>query len=672
VSEKLGSWRTRRFRLGMLVLLGSVAAVVLATLLAAIGGASTATQSESTRRGDDVQVGVMSTASPLPTSSPVYATTTHGKVKGLRVTADGYPVYQTYFGIRYGQSTAPPNRFLPPKEANWTGTFDATQFGPRSEQSPINGYGSYDPEKMNEDSLRVNIWTPKADNKKRPVFVYIHGGGYTLGRTDLPYYSGKRMAQKGIVFVTLQYRLGPFGFMNISEIPGLTPAEKAKYRFSGNLGLLDQRLALKFVHDNIAKFGGDPNRVTVSGGSAGAWSTTLHMALPKSNQYFQRAIAVSGSPQVGTKDWSTKVCQMTMDAKPAELATFNDLLTCDPMVLNDAEDVIYQQYDPNWWCILYRPSIDGAVITQDPKKSIRQGQGKKIALLTLSSKDELSDWNDWANWGGNLHPDWGMGTNLATIPDVCADVAAHPALTEAWPTDAPGQNSFGFVYERMVANAVAQSGKTPAEVEASYIESYGGSAACSAHQAFMYMLSDLTFRIPAIRMAENRLKSGAKNNTWMAVETFDTEKTVPAYVAGVAQNCDPHNYQAGAFHEVGLGFAFGIPEAWTKGPFVETGPWQAGHEGEAGYGTSHQVLTWASQLVPQHQQTWLAFIRTGNPNNPYVPKWAPYNTTTRRTLAFGNVPTVTNDWHPLDRELWSAVPGDPLYDCPTDVAIPLP
>ena len=231
-------------------------------------------------------------------------------VKGLKVTADGYPTYQTFFGIRYAQSAAPPNRWLPPKPANWTGTFDATKFGPMAEQSCINGYGSMDPEKMNEDSLRLNIWTPAADGKKRPVIVYIHGGGYTLGDPANPHYNGKRFAQEGVVYVDLSYRLGPFGFMDVSTIPGAP----AKYKGSGNLGLLDQRMALRFIRDNISRFGGDPDRVTLSGGSAGAWSTTIHMALPESNKLFQRAIAVAGSPQCGDLDWAAKVTKMTMEA----------------------------------------------------------------------------------------------------------------------------------------------------------------------------------------------------------------------------------------------------------------------------------------------------------------------------------------------------------------------
>jgi carboxylesterase type B len=658
VALKTGAWRTRRSRLGSFGLLGLSAALLLVALLATTGGAMLRTQSEPARHTADVQV-EMSATSTAP-SECVNVTTTHGAVRGLKVNADGYPTYETFFGIRYAQSAAPPNRWLPPKEANWTGVFDATQFGPCAEQSVINGYGDPDPAKMNEDSLRINIWTPKADTEKRPVLVYIHGGGYTLGRPDAPYYNGKRMAQKGVVYCDLSYRLGPFGFMNISDVPG-APAE---YKASGNLGLLDQRMALKFVHDNIARFGGDPDRVTVAGGSAGAWSTTIHMALPDSNRYFQRAIAVSGSPQVGTKDWSTKVCKMTMDA--AGVTTFDGLMALTPEQLNDAEDVIYQQYDPNWWCILYRPSIDGVVIKQDPKKSIREGQGKYIALLTEASKDELTDWQSWANWYP-CHPSWGFGANVATIPAVCAQIAATPKLTQTWPADAEGNNVWAFVYERMVANAVAKSGKTPEQVEASYMASYPG---CTPNQAFFYMLSDLTFRIPQIRMAENRAAApGHKDNTWVAMETWNSQRymAVEPYA-----KFSPLGFACGAYHEIGLGFALGIPEEWGSAKFYESGPCEAGHQGEAGYGTFYELKVWPSQLGPQHQETWLQFMKTGNPNNPNIPNWAPYNTTTRTTLSFDAVPSVSSDWHPMDRRLWQAVPGDPLYDCPTDIAIPLP
>jgi para-nitrobenzyl esterase len=645
----------------LLMMLGAVLALALPH--AGAGAAPHAQQVVALRAPEVAAVQTAAVQPAAASQQTVLVRTTHGAVKGLKVTADGYPVYDTFFGIRYAQSAAGANRWLPPKVANWTGVFDATNFGPIAEQSVINGLGDPDPAKMNEDSLRINIWTPAADGKKRPVIVYIHGGGYTLGVPSAPYYSGKRLAQKGVVYVDLSYRLGPFGFLDVGLLPDAPAAYKAA---GGDQGLLDQRMALKFVHDNIAKFGGDPNRVTLSGGSAGAWSTSIHMALPQSNKLFQRAICVSGSPQVGDADWAKTVLKMTMDA--AHVTTFAQLMALGPGALNDAEDVIYQQFDPNWWCILYRPTIDGVTIKQNPEKSIREGQGKNIALMTGSSTDELSYWMRWADWIP-AHPSWGFGSNYATIPSVCADVAAHPKLTEVWPSDDGGVTSnFAYVYERMVAHAVAQSGKTPDQVQAEYMTSHPG---CTPNQAFTYMLADLTFRIPAIRMAENRQAApGHKNNTWMYAETWKSQEY---YQIEPNPAHDPRGYPAGAYHEVGLGFALGIPEAWSNGPFKEFAPYQAGHSGEAGYGTTYAEMVWPSQMVPEHQNTWIQFARTGNPNNSAIPYWPAYRIATgRKTLLFDAVPSVVNDWYSTDRRVWAPIKSDPLYDCPTDVAIPLP
>ena len=561
---------------------------------------------------------------------------------GLKVTADGLPTYETFFGIRYGQTTAPPNRWLPPKPADWKHVFDATRFGPISEQSVGNGEGVADPTMMNEDSLRLNIWTPTADDGHRPVIVYLHGGGFTQGNPNATRYSGKRFAQDNVVYVDLAYRLGPFGFMDVGSVPGAAD----EYQASPNLGLLDQRMALQFVHDNIAEFGGDPGCVTLAGGSAGAWSTTIHMALSQSNKLFQRAIVVSGSPQVGDLTWAEKVTDMTMAA--LGVATFDQLLKATAQQLNDAQDTVYHQHDPNFWCVLYRPIVDNVTIKQDPRKSIRDGEGKDIPLLTGSSADEMRHWLSWADWGTDSS--WGPA---ATIPAVCADVAAHG---DRW----------SFVYERMVANAVAGTGKTPEQVEASYLASHPGE---TPNDAFFNLLNDLTFRIPAIRMAENRLVApGHRNNTWMYADTWESRLYLTPAAGGAG---DPVNgMPAGAFHEVGLGFAFGLPEEWPYSPTFEFAPCLRGHAGEADYGTCYPVMTWPSQLVPQHHCTWVKFARTGNPNNRYIPAWKPYTTSRRATLLFDATPRVSDDWHGADRLLWESVPGDPFWDCPTDVAIP--
>ena len=633
-------------RLGVLCLLVLGLTLGLAGLVTGFSVAAPGTARVTAPHGRAVHVSAVAasaTAKVAKDASQLTAVvkTTHGPVQGLTVSADGYPTYQTYFGIRYGQDTGGANRWLPPKPANWTDVFDATHFGPIAPQSVINGEGIDDPAQMNEDCLRVNIWTPKADNGLRPVVVFIHGGGFTLGTPSGSWYSGKRFAQDGVVYVDLGYRLGPWGFMDVGFLPGAPAA----YQASGNLGLLDQRLALQFVHDNIAKFGGDPNKVTLAGQSAGAWSDTIHMALPASNTLFQRCIAMSGAMQVGDLNWAKKVAQMTMDA--AGVTTFAQAQALTVQQLNDAQDAVYGQYDSNWWCMLYRPIIDGITIKQDPKLSIRQGQGKNIALMTGTTADEMQYWLKWADWG-TLY-----GGAEATIPSVYADAGT------------PG-GRWNYTYERMVKHAIDISGKTPEQIQDAYLADHPGA---TPFQAWMTMLNDLTFRIPMTRFVENRLAAPkALNNNWVYLFNWQSQDY---YGNGTYPNDDCRAYPAGAFHAADIGFAWGIPEEWSYGPWKEFAPYVPGHEMEQWWGTWYPEMTWPSQLVPELHNTYLQFIKTGNPNNPNIPSWPTYTTSTgRKTLVFDTTPSVTSDWYGNDRALWNAAPGESLYDCPTDVAIP--
>jgi para-nitrobenzyl esterase len=145
---------------------------------------------------------------------------------------------------------------------------------------------------MSEDCLAVNVWTPGADNKKRPVMVWIHGGYFLEGNARNTWYDGPKLAGRGnIVVVTLQYRLGAWGFLDLSEIGGRDFAE------SGNLGLLDQIAALKWGKENIEAFGGNPNNVTLFGQSAGSGSVGVLMVVPAARGLFHKAIMESGTPK---------------------------------------------------------------------------------------------------------------------------------------------------------------------------------------------------------------------------------------------------------------------------------------------------------------------------------------------------------------------------------------
>jgi para-nitrobenzyl esterase len=190
---------------------------------------------------------------------------------------------------------APPTGELRWKEPqpvkNWTGVRPATQFGPRCMQQALFGDMNFRSNGMGEDCLYLNVWTPaKSGSERLPVLVYFFGGGFVAGDGSEPRYDGGSMAAKGIVAVTVNYRLGVFGFMAHPELTKESP-----HHASGNWALLDQHAALEWVKQNIAAFGGDPRKVTIAGESAGSIAVSAQMASPLSKDLIAGAIGESGS-----------------------------------------------------------------------------------------------------------------------------------------------------------------------------------------------------------------------------------------------------------------------------------------------------------------------------------------------------------------------------------------
>lgn len=224
------------------------------------------------------------------------ANTEYGKVQGFILRG----IYN-YRGIPYGADTGGKNRFMPPQKPEpWNDIKPAVWWGNTAPQIMDNRYANawssfadhWNYDDVSEDCLKLNIWTPAlADGKRRPVLVWLHGGGYTNGNgIEQDGYDGENFSRKGdVVFVSINHRLGPIGFSDLSGVGG------SKYADSGNVGALDMVAALEWVKNNIANFGGDPGNVTIMGQSGGGAKVCTVMAMPKAKGLFHKGVPLSGS-----------------------------------------------------------------------------------------------------------------------------------------------------------------------------------------------------------------------------------------------------------------------------------------------------------------------------------------------------------------------------------------
>lgn len=246
--------------------------------------------------------------------------TTSGKVSGY--VRNGI---FTYKGIPYAAPVAGDARFMPPQKAKpWAGVRSSMQYGQVSPQTARAGWAndeeawlfSWDDGIPGEDCLRANVWTPGInDNKKRPVMVWLHGGGFQAGSgQELPSYDGENLAKRGdVVVVSVNHRLAVLGYLNLAEVGG------AKYSASGNVGQLDLVAALEWVRDNIANFGGDPLNVTIFGQSGGGGKVSALLAMPSAKGLFHKAIVQSGSglrmvqPETSAKLAATVLAELNLN-----------------------------------------------------------------------------------------------------------------------------------------------------------------------------------------------------------------------------------------------------------------------------------------------------------------------------------------------------------------------
>ncbi|MRG87783.1 carboxylesterase/lipase family protein [Salinibacillus xinjiangensis] len=300
--------------------------------------------------------------------------TAYGKVEGEE--ANGIYAWK---GIPYAKPPVGHLRFQPPEKPNrWEGIRDATKFGPVASQ-PVREVMQFlgnEMDKVSEDCLSLNIWSRGKGEKKRPVMVWIHGGAFLSGSGSSSWYNGATFVERDdVVVVTLNYRLGIMGFLHLGEIGG------EEYTTSGNCGLLDQIAALEWVQENIEAFGGDPNRVTVFGESAGAMSIGALLAMPAAKGLFQQAILQSGAANnVLSTAKATEVANKMLSAlnvEPNQLSKLYDIPIED---LLEASELVPM--------MSLGPVVDGVSIPKHPSEALAEGAAKDIPVLIGTNKDE--------------------------------------------------------------------------------------------------------------------------------------------------------------------------------------------------------------------------------------------------------------------------------------------
>lgn len=500
-------------------------------------------------------------------NSPL-VTTMQGDVQGLEL--DG--IFQ-FRGIPYAAPPVGDLRFRAPvAPPSWEGVRDATKFGQMSvqESGGVTAFLGDAVDSSGEDCLFLNVFTPGCDSSARPVMVWIHGGGFINGSSSTPWYNGTSLSKHGdVVVVTLNYRLGALGFLWLGDLD-------SRYRSSGVNGLLDQAAALAWVRENISAFGGDPGNVTIFGESAGAMSVSTLLALPAAQGLFHKAIAQSGAahntftPQMGaamTEQFMEKLGVADLDGllkasadDIAKAATKVEAkLFDDPSGLGGPTGIAL--------AMAFQPVVDGEYLPTNPLLAVAAGDAADVPFVTGTNLDE---WNLFA-----LMSPGGLD---------------DPKLLERL------ERIFGSGHPIRDAYSAGRPDASPDDL-------------------WNAVLTDATFRIPAIRLVEARYASNSP--TWQYLFTWPT----PAF-GGVVKSC----------HALEIPFVFGVLDA-------------AGAELFLGGPVGDELR----DLSRAMQDAWIAFARDGDPG------WPSWNAESRLTQQFDIERKVLSDPMSIERRVWDGV-----------------
>jgi para-nitrobenzyl esterase len=374
-------------------------------------------------------------------------------------------------GIHYGASTEGAMRFMPPASPKpWTGIFDAFQYGTMAPQNLSAATGSdiriamgdiFGPGGVGEDCLVLNVWTAISDGK-RPVMVWLHGGGYTGGSDGAPTYDGTNLARKrDVVVVGINHRLNVFGYLYLGELGG------EKYADSGNVGMLDCVLALEWVRDNIARFGGDPNNVTIFGESGGGGKVSVLMAMPPAKGLFHKAIVESGSMlRVSTREEADAAARKFL-AKLNVAADRVDDLQKVPM--NDMLAALKAMAGPN--SIRLGPVVDGRSLPRNPFDPDAPAQSASVPMLIGTNGTETTALLGIADASLFSLNEADMRTKLKAYLHLADDLQLDSLIVtykRSRPNATPSDIYFAVTTDRMMRmNAITQAERKAAQHAAS-------------------------------------------------------------------------------------------------------------------------------------------------------------------------------------------------------------
>jgi para-nitrobenzyl esterase len=405
----------------------------------------------------------------MSTSKQAIISVKNGKLEGNY--QDGIYVFK---GIPYAAAPVGNLRWMPPKPVMpWSGVRPAKQYGAMAPQnlmaapSDSPGTPNFGDVPQSEDCLFLNVWTPGLDDARRPVMLWIHGGAFIIGAGSEAFLEGGTLAKRGdIVLVSINYRLGALGFMNLNEITG------GKIPATGNEGILDQVAALQWVRENITAFGGNPDNVTVFGFSAGGMSVGTLLALPAARGTFHKAINRSGAANiVGTLDSAIDISKQYLGMfglKGNDIDGIQNLTT--QQLLDGQQQLSMKQREQGNRSTPFLPIVDGKVLPELPMAAIRKGYAKSITLIAGNSRDELKSMNAMDPSTRNLDE-----ASLIKRLNTMLPPELVPGLVQAY------RNSL-------------QQGNT----EAKPVEILGS------------INTDMMFRIPTIRLVEAQRDNGAR------------------------------------------------------------------------------------------------------------------------------------------------------------------